>query len=68
MADVNQDGHQDLVVANLADNNIIVFIGDGLGGFTKLETIPAGENPTNILAVDINADDITDLVIANHET
>ncbi len=68
LADVDDDGHLDLVVANLADNNIIVFIGDGHGAFTRLGSFPAGENPTDVAAADLNGDGSTDLIIANHET
>lgn len=68
IADFNQDGHVDLVTANLEEDNIIVYIGDGHGAFTRKANIPAGENPTDITTADINADGIPDLVVANHET
>jgi len=68
LADVDQDGHQDLIVASLEDDNIMVFIGDGHGAFTRSQSFPAGDNPTDVLAADINGDGTIDLIIANHET
>lgn len=68
IADFDQDGHLDIAIANLADNNVIIFKGDGKGNLTKSSQLPAGEKPTDITAADINQDGFTDLLIANHET
>jgi hypothetical protein len=37
--DVNEDGHVDLIVTNRTDGTISVFLGDGTGGFTLVNTI-----------------------------
>jgi len=68
MADVNSDGHMDLVVANESHNEVVVFLGDGSGALNKASRTEAGENPTSVDAGDINGDGYVDLVIANHET
>jgi hypothetical protein len=39
VADVNKDGHQDLLVSNRADGTISVLLGDGMGKFTTSATV-----------------------------
>ncbi len=68
VADLDQDGHLDLVIANLAEDSLVVFRGNGRGSFTRLGSSPAGANPTDLVAADINEDGAIDLVVANHET
>ncbi len=67
-ADLDNDGHQDLVVTNSADHDLIVFQGDGHGRLTGRGRFPAGQNPTDVFAADMNGDGVIDLVVANHET
>ncbi len=67
-ADLDNDGHQDLVVASSSRNDLTILRGDGHGGLTIVGRVPAGENPTDVTAADINGDGIIDLAVANHET
>lgn len=67
-SDLNQDGHQDLVLTEDSKDRIVVFLGDGEGRLKKAGYFTAGRNPTSVAAVDINADSKIDLVVANHET
>lgn len=66
--DFNSDGHQDIIVSNYSDNNIVVYRGDGKGNLSKTSRHSAGEKPTDISISDINDDGYIDVVIANHET
>lgn len=66
--DVDGDGHQDLVVANIDRGVLTVFRGDGGGGLTRAGTFPAGENPTDLTLADLDGDGHLDTAVANHET
>jgi uncharacterized protein (TIGR03437 family) len=70
--DFNRDGNPDIAVANSVAG-ITVLLGDGKGGFTRLETakaLPDGMTITGLVATaDINSDGITDiLAIADPNT
>lgn len=67
-ADLDADGHQDLVVANQGDRNLSVFLGDGKGGMNPRGRFAAGENPVGISLSDLDGDGNIDAVVANHET
>ena len=66
-ADLDNDGHQDLVVAH-RDGFITVFRGDGSGGLLEIGRSPAGEHPTGLTLADLDRNGSVDVVIANHET
>ena len=65
-ADVNGDGHLDLVVAH--DGRGDIYLGDGSGALSRGASFPAGPTPGHIIVADINGDGSLDLVIANHDT
>jgi hypothetical protein len=69
IADLNNDGHFDLVVANFGDNSATILLGDGKGGFTpsKGSPIPSGPSPNDIAIADFNNDKNLDIAFANHE-
>jgi hypothetical protein len=65
VADVNRDGHPDLVVGN--GSNVGVLLGNGDGTFQTAATFNTGGfgNTTAIAAADLNGDGKPDLVVAN---
>ena len=68
--DVNHDTHLDLVTVNEESANIVVFMGDGLGGFgAPISTEPLGRlRPWNICLGDFDGDEHVDLALASVET
>jgi FG-GAP-like repeat len=70
VADINHDGHPDLIVANDGSETISVLLGDGKGHFQNASgsPVPAGHLPNDIAVADMNHDGNPDLVIANHQS
>ncbi|WP_348263298.1 VCBS repeat-containing protein [Telmatobacter sp. DSM 110680] len=70
VADVNEDGKPDLIVANDDAETLTVLLGDGKGTFHLApgSPIPAGHLPNDIAVADMNGDGHLDLVIANHQS
>jgi uncharacterized repeat protein (TIGR01451 family) len=70
VADVNGDGHKDLVIVNSAFSviwSVSVLLGDGLGGFGTAATIRIGGGALASTAGDVNADGHVDLVVATSD-
>ena len=68
VADLNQDGHQDLVIANSALNNIGVRFGYGNGSFTDQIFYSTGTDsqPYWVAIKDFNRDRFVDIAVANY--
>lgn len=66
-ADLDNDGHQDLVVADRG-GFVTILRGDGAGGLLETGRSPAGEHPTGLTVADLDRNGAVDIVIANHET
>ena len=64
--DLDDDGHLDLVVANLATDDISVLFGSGDGTFTPDIRYPVGESPHDVAISDLNGDGIVDLIVSNY--
>jgi hypothetical protein len=65
-ADVNRDGHPDLLVTNVkAPGSLSILHGRGDGTFRKAKTIPLGGNPIQIALGRFNADHRTDIAVSN---
>ncbi len=67
-ADLDGDGHLDLVVANSDDATLTLFQGDGSGRFVQRRVVSAGDKPNDIDLADIDGDGRIDYAVANHET
>ncbi len=66
LADLNVDGHLDIVMAQADANVITTALGDGAGGFTpRAETLPAGDHPYTVAIADFNDDGRPDVVAPN---
>ncbi len=68
IADLDLDGHLDLISANQSIGNLSLFLGDGKGGFKHSSDVEAGSNPGFVSVADFNQDGFPDVVVANHET
>ena len=63
--DFNQDGNQDLAVANSGSNDVSVLLGNGDGTFQTAVNFPVGGSPNSIVMDYFNGDSIQDLAVAN---
>ncbi len=64
-ADVNGDGIMDLYVGARNSNEVILFMGNGDGGFTFSSKVTVGGGPWMITTGDVNNDGVPDVVSAN---
>lgn len=53
-ADWTGDGNLDLIVVNRASDDANVFVGDGAGGFTLINTFAVGNFPQGVVAADLD--------------
>ena len=65
-ADVDGDGHLDLIVANVNQANQVCF-GDGTGAFDCLDVSPDTNTSTDVGVGDLNRDGHPDVVFANSD-
>lgn len=65
IADVNNDGQLDLVVASTARNYVVTHLGNGAGVFTNTILSQVGTSPQLLLLADVNNDSNLDLLTAN---
>jgi len=65
VADLNGDGHLDLVVGNNFSNNASILLGNGDGTFRQALTVDAAGRPSSVAVGDFNGDGIPDLAITN---
>lgn len=68
-ASLRDNGINDLIVANSADNTISVLLGNGDGTFATQSVIPVGTDPVSIATAnfnpDVNDDTNLDIAVAN---
>ncbi len=61
------DNFPDLVVASEFGDRVYVLINNGSGGFTLRDTLTPGDAPVAVLAVDLDNDGDSDVVVANRD-
>ncbi|MDE3057337.1 MAG: VCBS repeat-containing protein [Bacteroidota bacterium] len=67
-ADVDGDGHIDLVVTNGSSNTVSVLKNKGDGTFAAKVDYAAGTEPTSVTAADLDGDGYIDLAVANYSS
>lgn len=65
-ADLNDDGHIDLVVADQGNNTFSVLLGNGDGTFQTRTDYPTGNNPVYVAFGDFTGNGALDIAVANN--
>jgi len=68
VADINGDGHVDIITTNHEGDSVTILLGDGKGGFTEAagSPFPAGKSPFGVAIADLNGDGKPDLAVVNY--
>ncbi len=64
-SDVNGDGIMDLFLGAIYSDEVILWLGDGNGGFTFSDKVTVGNGPWMVVSGDVNNDGTPDVVCAN---
>jgi hypothetical protein len=64
-SDINGDGVMDLFLGAIYSDEVILWLGDGNGGFTFSDKVTVGNGPWMVVSGDVNNDGIPDVVCAN---
>jgi hypothetical protein len=67
LADLNGDGHADIVAANTGWDTLGVLLGNGDGTFQAVKEIQVTSAPVTVVAGDFNGDGKTDLAVPNNQ-
>ena len=65
IADINGDGHPDVVTANSFGNDVSVFLCNGDGTLRRAHDFPVGKAPATVVIADLNGDGKLDIVTTN---
>jgi hypothetical protein len=66
VADVENDGDMDIIVANSSNDNVSILLNRGNATFPGLVNYSVGDNPTSLYSNDLNEDNYIDIVTANY--
>ncbi|MGH8128701.1 MAG: FG-GAP-like repeat-containing protein [Gammaproteobacteria bacterium] len=66
LADVNGDGHPDIVAANVEDGTLSLLTNQGNGTFNAAVNYGSGLEVYPVLALDVDGDGLPDIVAANY--
>ena len=66
VADLNGDGHDDVVVSTIASNTVSVFMGLASGTLAARNDFVTGSQPARVVVADVDGDGHLDLVTANN--
>src|SRR5262249_49264633 len=64
-ADLNGDGHGDLVVRNAGSGTLTVYLGLGHETFTRLAEVPVGTDASSVALADADGDGRLDLLVTD---
>jgi hypothetical protein len=64
--DFDKDGKLDLALADFSAAQIVLAMGNGLGGFTAGAVQAAGTDPSRIVSADVNLDTNLDAIVTNN--
>lgn len=67
MADLNADGHLDLIVPNGPDHTVSVLLGNGDGTFLPRQSYAVDTTPLDVAIDDLNSNGVLDLAVANND-
>ena len=65
IADLNGDGHPDVVTANSFGNDVSVFLGNGAGTLRHAHEVTVGKAPATVATADLNGDGMLDIATTN---
>ncbi len=68
IGEFNNDGNQDILVANSGTSAVSIRLGNGTGGFTGTTSVTVGSAPTSIVVGDFNRDGKQDFASSNNGT
>lgn len=65
VADLNNDGIQDIATANAATNNWTYLLGMGNNTYAAMMNVTAGTTAASLVLTDFNGDKLVDVAVAN---
>ena len=65
-ADLNGDGHLDLLFTNYISDNVSVLLGNGTGSFVAATPVPVTNGPREVEAADLDGDGDIDFLATNY--